>query len=263
MGGLLYKDFIACFRMQKVNTAWLMVIITAAFILFRILFPGSNTNPNLVLTNEAGEVVTNIPDIFFAIMLFMLIFVCFLMVSSFADAIVLHDEKNKIKNYINAMPLEKHSYVASKYIFVGILTYVILSIEYVWCIVCKSFCVEGVISDMVELLTSSVSMLSLMGLFLVAIQLPFLLTIGNEAATLIKITLLTLAIFAIMGYVFFGDMSFLDNWDLINVVEMLAKWVDHHKTEVLIVQFISPILVLGFYYLSYLISCKLVDRKER
>ncbi len=162
------------------------------------------------------------------------------------------DDKNKIRGYISALPLEKNAYIASKYIFMAISAYVFMSIYYIWSISCLAFCREGIMTNMVEIIGGFIPVFTSFGLLLTAIELPLFILFGKEKAMLIKVAFIMLIAFAMIGFLLFGDLVWMEQH--INIA-VLAKWCEKYKMEVAVVTLLSPVFVLALYYGSYRITC--------
>ena len=132
MAGLLYKDFVG---IKGKITVILFSLATIVFLVVRIIFPG--------VTDAVSDGEVN--DIILMLCVLMLIFVGFFMISSWTVAICRNDEKCKARRFVNALPLAKNSYIASKYIFIAIAVYVIFSLEQIWTIIFSGMAGEMVL----------------------------------------------------------------------------------------------------------------------
>lgn len=247
MGGLLYKDFVSINRFGKIKLTIFLLLLTTIFIILRMVFPGTKDLEDFVVTNEQGETV-NLLDVFFL----MLYAFQIIMSLSFVGVwkIVGNDEKNKIKEYLTIMPFEKNTYIASKYIFIGISAYVFMSLDYVWGIVCAAFCRDGFIMDIVSMLNSMLIPIMSLLLFIAAIEFPLYFKFGKEKAMRVMVVFWTVIALVVIGYLMFGDLTIFQNLDISAFVDFVEK----HKTGVIIFQSFEPVVILLLYYLSYCIS---------
>lgn len=255
MGGLLYKDFISINRIGKAKLTWLITAYVFIFIILRIVFSGNRDLEEFLVTNENGEIV-NIMDAFFLMLYvsFILLSVSWVSVSK----IMTNDEKNKTRIYYDSMPVEKNTYVASKYLFIIIAAYVFMSLDYIVGISCAAFCREGFFLDINNMLNSFVLNFISIILILAAIELPLHISLGKEKAARVMVIFWTAIAVPIIGYLMFGDLTVFSDWDIMALLDYLEK----HMNLVFIFQMFQPIVVLGLFYASYLISCKLYCNKE-
>lgn len=251
MGGLLYKDFVSVNRINKVRLTWILTVVTVLYIALRIVFPGTADVQELLVENDEGQIV-NIIDSFFLTALGLFIVGILGLMNGWTAKIIESDDKNKIRDYISALPLGKNAYIASKYIFMAIAAYVFMSISYIWYISCMAFCREGMIADTVQIVGGFIPAFAGLSLLMAAIELPLFILFGKEKAMLIKVAFIMLIAFIIVGFLLFGDLSWIDRH--FNIIAF-AKWCEKHRMEVAVVTLLSPAFVLAFYYGSYRITC--------
>ena len=254
MGGLLYKDFVSVNNLGKFKMTWIMVIVMIAFITLRILFPGTADFEEFILIGENGETVSFL-DILF-MMGFAGVLISLLLQIS-AGKIMEKDVKGKINDYISTMPFDKKTYIASKYIFIGIEAYVIMSITFILGTTCTAFCREGHIQDQSDMLCSLIIPMTGLVLIFASIEFPLIISLGKEAATRVTTVLWTIVAFIALGYLMFGDLKVFEN---ININSLL-DYIDEHKIGIMIFESVCPAIVLVLYYLSYRLSSFLYNRK--
>lgn len=259
MGGLLYKDFISVNRINKVKLTWILAALTILYIGLRIAFPGTADIEMFLAENVDGEMV-NLLDTFFFVALWLFIIGTLSLMNGWVAKLVEMDEKNKIRGYISALPLEKNAYIASKYIFMAVSTYVFMSIYYIWSISCLAFCREGIMADNVQLLGILIPDFASLTLIIAAIELPLFILFGKEKAMLIKVAFIMLIAFAFIGFMLFGDLMWVE--EHIDIVA-LAKWYKTHMVEMAIVVSLSPVFVLAFYYGSYRVTCHFAGKGDK
>lgn len=255
MGGLLYKDFVSIDRVGKLRVTWILTAFTLLYIALRMAFPGTLEISDFIVIDAEGETVNLIDAFFFAA------FACQLIISLTLVSgakIMENDEKNRIKEYLSSMPIGKHAYVASKYIFIAAAAYVIYSLDSIWGVTCTAFCRGGQLQDMAIMLTSFVLTAVLIVLLLAAFEIPLYIYFGKEKAMRVRVMFWMLIAFVAIGFVMFGDITVVSNLDLLAIVE----WVEKHNAGIVIFQNMAPVIVLIFYYLSYRFSRYLYHKKE-
>lgn len=255
MGGLLYKDFVSINRIGKIKLTWFLLVLTIAFLVLRIVFPGTKAIEEFMGTNEQGQAV-NMIDVFFTMAVAVLMIFSFSFIS--VAKIMGNDEKNKIKGYFSSMPIGNNTYIASKYVFLGIATYVFLSLNYIWGIICLAFCAEGNIRDNCSLLLSFIVPIMCLALFIAAIELPLYIRFGKEKSMRVRVVFWTIIAVFVIGYLMFGNLTYIQNFD----IDVLVDFVDKHKTGVLLFQSMEPAIIITLYYISYRVSCYLYNKKE-
>ncbi|MGN0400938.1 MAG: ABC-2 transporter permease [Acetatifactor sp.] len=254
MAGLLYKDFVS---IGGKKLTWLILCLTIAFIALRMAFPGYVENTVFMTMTEEGERV-NVLDVFFVLGLgFFLVSVAGLM-NGWTGKLVEGDDKNKIRGYIGALPLDKHAYIASKYIFIGIAAYVFLSVAFIWQLAASAFCGKGIFEELIGLVGGFIPTFIYMVLLLAAIELPLFIILGRDKAMLVKVAIIMLLAFGVIGFLFFGDLTWLESH--FNVI-IFMKWYDKHIFEVALWNVISPVIVLALYALSYRIACHFAGKE--
>lgn len=256
MGGLLYKDFVSVNRIKKVKLTWILTALTVLFIVLRMAFPGTADMKLFLAENEDGEIV-NIVDTFFFTAMGLFIVGTLELMNGWTAKLTEADDKNKIRAYISALPLEKNAYIASKYIFMAISSYVFMSISYIWNITCLAFCREGIIADTVQMTGGLIPAFTCIALLITAVELPLFILFGKEKAMLMKAAFLMLIAFAFLGFLLFGDLIwFSEHFD----ITVLVKWFETYKMETAVAILLSPVPVLALYYGSYRLTCHFAKR---
>ncbi|MBP5528793.1 MAG: ABC-2 transporter permease [Lachnospiraceae bacterium] len=255
MGGLLYKDFVSV----KGKAVSVIILITVLlFLLFRVIFPGNVYNEFFSARTETGEVV-NIVDTFFVMSLPVFLYTFLMLISIAFNKTITYDEKSKIRAYLLSLPIDKKKYVASKYIFVGILTYAFLSVYMILNVISDAFTGDvGSIVDFSNLCTALALPGMSLALFMNAVDIPVNLLFGRAKAVTIQTSFWLTVGFIAVALFLFGDLTVLDRWDLIKLVE----WIDTHAFEATLVSVLSPVISLLFFYVSYRITAFFYVRKE-
>lgn len=255
MGGLLYKDFVSI-KGKRVSIA--IIIIVLLFLLFRVIFPGNEYNEVFSAMTETGEMI-NIVDTFFEMSLPVFLYTFIMLVSLSFNKTISYDEKNKIRSYLFSLPVDKKKYVASKYVFVGILTYAYLSVYMILNVISAAFLGE---IETVTNLSNLCMALAIPGMSLAllmnAVDIPVNLLFGRAKAVTIQTSFWLIVGFAVVALFLFGDLTVLDRWDLAKLVE----WVNAHAFEATLVSVLSPVISLLLFYVSYRITTFFYERKE-
>ena len=250
MGGLLYKDFVSIGGKKWVRN---LLILTLVFIGFRIALPGNVKDTVWIVTSETGQ-RANYLDRLFVIGYGVFLISCMGLLNKWVTMIVEGDEKNKIKGYLSSMPLAKNTYVASKYIFIAIASYVLLSLLIIWGIACGAFggTGDGLFLSLLTAVRSFGPSLIGLALLTAAIELPLFLMMGKQRAMLVKTAFLLVIAFVCIGFLLFGDLVWLN--EHFNI-EFFMEWCQAHAFGVVLFQILAPVITLILYYLSYRIAC--------
>ncbi len=250
MGGLLYKDFIS---VKGKKLVWTMLSLTLIYSGLRFAFPGTVENTFFMAVNESGQMI-NMADSFFVIGLWIFLIAVLGLMNGWTAKIVEGERKNKIKGYLCSLPIEKNTYIASKYIFIAVAAYLFMSLAFVWDIVGNAFCAEGPFSDMLSMISSFIPTVTALALFSAALELPMFLLMGKEKAMLIKTAIILAIAFVCIGFLFFGDLNWLnENFN----PAVFMEWCEAHVLLVLLIQITTPVVILILYYLSYRLTCRL------
>lgn len=255
MGGLLYKDFVSVGGKKLLA---ILPALTVVFMMFRVMFPGTVDNPAYMVEYEQGQMV-NLLDIFFVTFFGIFLIAMGSLLNNWVAGIVQDDDKNKIRAYIRTFPLDKNAYVASKYIFLGVAAYILMSLAYIWYITANAFCGEGLFEDLLNQIGILIPSFTGIVLLSAAIELPMFLTLGKEKAMLIKVTIIMLLAFLVIGFLLFGDIVwFTENFNIL----IFLEWCQRNTVVVMLISIMTPVITLLLYYLSYRIACYFVCKKE-
>jgi hypothetical protein len=248
MGGLLYQDFVSVGGKRLVRFT---IVLTVVYMVLRIAFPGTAEYPDLMAVSDSGERV-NLVDAFFLTAFGFFLLAALYLLNSFVTKIVDGDDRNQIKVYLYALPLGKNTYLASKYIFIGIAAYILLSMVFIWDITAMAFCGEGEFLGIMEMLQSVLVPFICLVLLVAAVELPMFLLLGTERAKMVKIVTWMVIAFLVIGFLLFGDLRwFSENFNIANLV----KWCQTHTMEVMLTATAFPVFTLVCYYLSYRFTC--------
>jgi hypothetical protein len=254
MGGLLYKDFITVRGKRIIRIA---LTLTLLFFILRMLCARVGYVSFFAMKKEDGTVI-NMLDLFLSQAVALLIIMCVYLIDAWRIRIMQYDEKNKIRSYLASMPVGKNTYVAAKYVFIGICTYVLFSLSLTWNIAAMAFTENKVVLDTMMFCQILAMELFSFSILMSAIEFPLFFAFGKEKAMLFKIGFaFTLGMLAI-GWFLFGDLNAMANWD----VDKLVNWIDQHAFEMNLITILSPLITLILYYLSYRISVWIYERRE-
>ena len=254
MGGLLYKDF-ASIKGKKIVT----VLIAFTFVMITLKLIGVRTDLFSVLDmeNVDGEHI-NLFDTFTSECVWFLIILGTGFINMWVSGLTEYDEKKKSMNYFLSLPISKNTYIASKYIFIGICYYVLLSLVFVWCIVSEAFIPEGFMQDMMMVTQFFSLEIICVALFISGIEISAYLIFGKARGQFIKTALINLLAIFVVAYLFFGDLDVFANWD----IQLLIDWCEANSFAIMLLSTVSPFITLGLYYLCYRITVKVLERKE-
>lgn len=238
MAGLLYKDFVAI--KGKIYVA-VMAGVLGVFLGLR-----------LAVRNEMIDVL--ICMLYTCIVLTLYFFV----LSNIEISLITVDEKRNQKNYFLSLPVSKQKYIASKYILLFIIFYVIMSFSVLLGMICRVNCRDAGISQLVQCLTALMPVLTCLLLFVPSVELPFFIGFGAGKGNQIRTGVVIILFFLAVIYMMFGDLSVIS---VINPNGMVS-FMDRHRNKLMVAQVFMPWLGVGVYYLSYRISCLLFERRE-
>lgn len=258
MAGLLYKDFVG---IKGKRVVLILTVCTVLFLILRFVFPGDAAAymaGNMRKGNTGEMTVGEFRDS--VLMTLPLLFmVCgFMLLSAWTAAICKNDERNQTRRLIGSLPLDENTYIASKYIFIGITVYVLFSLENIWMIIFYGAAGNNHESETLSTFSQLMASFCGMSLLLASIELPFYITFGVRKGTVIKTAILEGAAFLIMAYLLFGNLKIFENFDMF----VFAEWCKGHPLIVMFLSVISPILDIFIFWLSYRITCRINRNRE-
>ncbi len=285
MAGLLYKDFVG------IRGRWIVFILmgcTFAFWILRFLFPGNvdsdvhgiaGVNADTVIStdrtesaaavtsfgmveDEAGELVEltvgELRDSLLIMLPLLFIVAGLSLIPTWTAAICRHDETNRTRQYIAALPLAKNAYITSKYLFIGIAVYLLFSLDSIWIIIFNSMAGNNNSTECLKILSQFLMSFCGLILVLVAIELPFFITFGVKKGMLVKTALIEGAAFLGMAYLLFGNLEIFTNFD----INVFMNWCEEHLMIAMLISILSPIAELFLFWLSYRITCRINQDRE-
>lgn len=256
MAGLLYRDFVG---IKGKRIVWILSACTALFLILRFVFPGNVTAymAEGMRESEAGQLVDMTDGEFrdsFLMMFPLFLIVCgFTLLSTWTAAICKNDERNKIRQFIGALPLGEDAYIASKYIFIGIVVYLFFSLENVWIIIFQSAAGNNRGSEAMLIFSQLLAVFCGMSLLLAAIELPFFITFGVKKGMVIKTAILEVAAFLVMAYLLFGNLKIFEHFD----IYVFADWCRKNLVFVTFLSVASPLADVFLFWLSYRLTCRM------
>lgn len=261
MAGLLYKDFVAVKgKMLCLGTAAFLL----GFLVLRLLFPGDTDAAALGIMMEQDGAMTQASDGVLYDMLFAMLILCTAIIvmgmplNNMLLPLLRMDEKGKARNYIHALPLKRNTYIASKYLFIGIAYYVILAVLVILTMIYGCNAGENAIAELMGNFSGMLLVLLSTGLVLSAVELPFLITYGVKKGMTIKITIIFVLTFLLLSYMFFGDMTIVERLD----INVLIRWCHSHSRLLTLVEIFMPVLSVCIYWISYKITCAMGRDRE-
>jgi hypothetical protein len=255
MGGLLYKDYLSINGKKHVA---IFSVLTVLLVVLKLIVAFADTPDAWLMENSEGEVM-NFLDYLVSMpaQILPIMFISF--IAAWIPNILKNDEKNKIHAYLSATPLSKRTYVAEKYVFIGICIYSALSICIIWCIISMAFLHDGAVLDILMLISSFLIELFSLALIGASIEFPVFVAFGKEKGQMIKTAILEILAFFAVAYLFFGNLDILEYIDFIRIMD----WAKTHSFALMFMAVISPLVTLAVYYISYRISVRIYERKER
>lgn len=238
MAGLLYKDFIA---VKGKLYIWGSLFVMLLIFVLRIIAPPSEMDVLIM-----------------ALWMCSIMMLYFFIVGKLEVSLVAADEGRRQKQYYVSLPISKKQYVASKYIFILLAFYIVLSIGTFTGTICRINCQDKTIDNMVNQFMGLLPLITYSFLLIPTIEMPFFIGLGAKKGGHVKTGIFIGLFFVCIVYLLFGDLSIGDKISL----PAILKYCEEHQGILLTLQVLSPYITLGLYYLSYRISSWLFARKE-
>ena len=254
----MYKDFVA---IKGKRICIILLSFIALLCILRVIFPGSMAEGLGMITENDQGIKVNTLDLLFVMPYICIIFsiVCFIDIwcSRLSEA----DEScSRIRNYVSSLPVTANSYVASKYVFITIATYVLISLLSITGIVLAAFAEEGFVLDIIRMFELMVLPVTSLLILIASIELPLYILIGREKGNLVKVAIALLLVFVLIGFMLFADMSWLSEKGTFFV--KFFNWYMKNQTEIALASYLSPVIDLILFYLSYRITVFFKARQE-
>lgn len=254
----MYKDFVA---IKGKRICIILLSAIAILCILRMIFPGSLAEGLEMISENDQGIRINTLDLMFVMPYICIIFsiVCF--IDMWCARLSEADEScSRIKNYVYSLPVSANSYVASKYVFITIATYVLISLLSITGIVLAAFAEEGYVLDILRMFEVMVLPVTSLLILVASIELPLYILIGREKGNLVKVAISLLLVFVLIGFMLFADMSWLSERE--EFFNKFFNWFMKYKTEVTMVSYLTPIADLIILYISYRITVFFKARQE-
>ncbi len=239
MIGLLYKDFISTKGKMILGFTLLQLVIISG--LHFIYMDNMELEIMIIYLLSASMVIL------FGVILFYL------------DVALVKSDSQKQMDYFLSTPIDRSSYVKSKYIYVlsaFVLVTVVMIIEM---LIIKT----GLNSVDAEKLINNLWNIFpvFLGVFMIcsAIELPFYFGLGASVGKAVKEGFWIGLMFLCVAYLLFGDLDIIKNMNLSVLVKLIMK--DEKSLKLL--QILAPCVGCGVFVLSYLLSNILFQKKPR
>ena len=254
----MYKDFVA---IKGKRICIILLSVIALLCILRVIFPGSMAERmDFVLKDDAGTEINEL-DIMFVTAYYSIVLtmVCFIDIwcarLSEADA-----SSARIRNYVSSLPVSANSYVASKYVFITIATYVLISLLSVTGIVLAAFTEPGRGLDLIRMCEVLVLPVTSLLILVASVELPLYILLGREKGNLTKVAIALLLVFVLIGFMLFADISWLSEKN--EFLVRFINWYMKYQTEITLASYLSPVVDLFIFYLSYRITVFFKARQE-
>lgn len=238
MAGLLYKDFKAI----KGHYYIISFIVITIFLIFSEIF-GVNEEIDVLV----GMCLSIIPLVLLG-----------MLVVKVEVGIIAADETKNAKLYLLSLPVSSKDYIASKYWFMLIGHYIVLSVSMLWSITYQIQVVDEWMNELVVNIISLLPPIICGSICLVAIELPFFVLAGSKKGEMIKTAILLLMMLGMFVFLLFGDLTILDALDL----KKFFEYIEEHIDVLFKIQIFAPVISLLLYYCSYVITCNIFERRE-
>ena len=254
----MYKDFVA---IKGKRICIILLSAIALLCILRVIFPGSMAEGlEMVFVNDQG-IRINALDLMFVTPYICIIFTIVCFIDMWCARLSEADESSsRIKNYVSSLPVSANSYVASKYVFVTIATYVLISLLSITGIVLAAFTEPGTGLDLIRMCEMLVLPVTSLLILVASVELPLYILLGREKGNLAKVAIILLFVFVIIGFMLFADISWLTDKE--NYIIAFYNWYTKHLTEMTLISYLSPVIDLFIFYLSYRITVYFKARQE-
>ena len=254
----MYKDFVAS---KGKRICIILLSALALLCILRVIFPGSMAEGlEMVFVNDQGIRINSL-DLMFVTPYICIIFIIVCFIDMWCARLSEADESSsRIKNYVSSLPVSANSYVASKYVFVTIATYVLISLLSITGIVLAAFTEPGTGLDLIRMCEMLVLPVTSLLILVASVELPLYILLGREKGNLAKVAIILLFVFVIIGFMLFADISWLTDKE--NYIIAFYNWYTKHLTEMTLISYLSPVIDLFIFYLSYRITVYFKARQE-
>ena len=161
--------------------------------------------------------------------------------------------RGRVIDYYSSLPVKKNQYIASHYVFIGIMAYVIFSFTAIWYVVGSSLSNSEKFSPLWSVTLPTILAIVCFGIVCAAIDLGSYISLGTSKGKVVRIAMFMILGTVILWYILFGDVVNVDT-------EMIVNWMMAHQFELSLFEMVGPFAAVGIYYLSYRISCRFCDK---
>ncbi|MBR1866899.1 MAG: ABC-2 transporter permease [Lachnospiraceae bacterium] len=237
MRGLFYKDLI-CARVLQYTLAILGTLLIPVIVL-----------PLILEKDLAGEIVflylaAYIPTLYGNTVMYV-------------RSVMETDRSTRVEAYMRSLPVGHKTYVAAKYILaLGI--FLALMIIFMLTFLLETPFFTGIGLTGIGQLVGYFPAVTGLFLTLEAVELPFYVRFGAVAGERIRITVLVMALFAVLIWLMFGDLTVFKQFRL----EALGEWLETGTGWSNWCRIGIPAASLMLYGLSGMLSVRLYPKKE-
>ena len=255
MTGLLYKAFVS------INGKKIMVIylVSAVLIILTRLILGPVMNSfSVMMSSEPGydpEKMMMMPDLLFWAAGMVLFLIAMDAAGFIAPTKMMEDDRSqsRVFDYIGSLPVKKNTYIASQFVFIGIMIYVVFSLQMILTIIGNAL----THNESMRRLWNAEQMIAIplccMTLLGVGIDLASAISLGKDRGRIVKT-----ALYLIVGGVVVWCGLFGDIWNI--NLESIMNWMSSHQFEITLIDILAPVISLALYYLFYRISCRFYNK---
>ncbi len=234
MSGLLYKNF----RINFFSFLFAVILAVVCGIV-------NIVSAALIVPLSSDEQI-----IILSFILFCSVYFVFMLVSLIVTPIFQCDENKTCCAFALSVPQGGKGHIEAKYWYILIQFATVMFIMFI-----SDMIVFGITDGMVSL-TKIIMLLFCIRLFLIAIEIPFLIRFGSQKGNAIKGLTIIFIIMLIMIYFLFGDISWILKGD--NPIIALTEWLNSGK-QILVISLFTPFSLLA-YWLSCRISVRLFKK---
>ena len=235
MTGLLYKDFIG-----SKNNFFLTILLLALGLLVLLK----------VISLNSLEC-----EIFVFVIYFGIVLVSYSLLLFSIDTAIIKVDSTKQIDFFLSTPTSKTAYILSKYLYFFIAYMVVLCFAYGGVFIStKGMYGEDTIKDLTTF-RDFLPYVNGIVLAICALEYPFYFAFGVNKGKLIKEGLFFALMFAVMAYMFFGDLDVIFNLDL-------TKILNNSKAITKTLKWAFPMGGLVLYITSFLVSNRIFLSKK-
>ena len=234
MSGLLYKNFHINFFSFLFAVILAVICGIVNIVSAALIVPLSSDEQIIILSS----------------ILFCSVYFVFMLVSLIVNTIFQGDENKTCCAFALSVPQGGKGHIEAKYWYILIQFTTVMFIMFI-----SDTIVFGITDRMVSL-TKIIMLLFCIRLFLIAIEIPFLIRFGSQKGNAIKGLTIIFIIMLIMIYFLFGDISWILKGD--NPIIALMEWLNNGK-QILVISLFNPFSLL-VYWLSCRISVRLFKK---